>query len=54
VNGDGKADLMILIRLQEMRTKCGDTAIKVTGKTKSGVSIEGSEDVAIEGCPAVG
>jgi len=51
VNRDGKPDLMILIRLQDMRAKCGDTVIKLTGKTRSGVDIEGSEAVTMEGCP---
>jgi hypothetical protein len=50
VNRDGRTDLLVLVRLQEMRVKCGDTAIRLTGKTTGGADIEGSEKVAVEGC----
>lgn len=50
VNRDGRTDLLMLVRLQEMSVKCGDKAIRVTGKTKSGADIEGSETVIVEGC----
>ena len=50
VNRDGRTDLLMLVRLQEMSVKCGDKVIRVTGKTKSGADIEGSESVIVEGC----
>jgi hypothetical protein len=50
VDRDGKADLMILVRVLDMKAKCGHKLIRLTGKTKAGDSIEGSEDVTMEGC----
>ena len=50
VDKDGDVDRMILVRVREMRVKCGNKIIKVTGKTTQGRSFEGSDAVATEGC----
>ncbi len=50
VNRDGRTDLMVLIRVQDMKAKCGDKVIRLTAKTKTGADVEGSEDVRMEGC----
>jgi hypothetical protein len=50
INRDKRTDLLLLVRLQDMKVQCGDRAIRLTGKTKGGVDIEGSEAVTTEGC----
>ena len=50
VDKDGDVDRMILVRVRDMRVKCGNKIIKVTGKTTQGRSFEGSDTVATEGC----
>jgi hypothetical protein len=50
VNRDGRTDLLILVRYQDLKVKCDTTIIRLTGKTTKGVSIEGSEKVTAEGC----
>ena len=50
VNRDKRTDLLLLVRLQDMNVKCGDRAIRLTGKTKGGMEIEGAEAVTTEGC----
>jgi hypothetical protein len=50
VDKDGDVDRMILVRVRDMRIKCGNKVIKVTGKTVDGRSFEGSDNVATEGC----
>ena len=51
VNRDGRTDLLVLVRVQEMRAKCGDKMIRLTAKTKAGADVEGSEEVTMERCP---
>jgi hypothetical protein len=51
VNRDGRTDMMALIRVQDLRVKCGDKLIRLSAKTKAGVDVEGSEAVVLEGCP---
>lgn len=50
VDRDGDTDRMLLVRVRDMRIKCGNTIIKVTGKTVQGRSFEGSDAVATAGC----
>jgi len=50
VDRDGDIDRMLLVRVRDMRMKCGGKLIKVTGKTTQGRSFEGSDAVATEGC----
>ncbi|MEX2270036.1 MAG: hypothetical protein WD690_01105 [Vicinamibacterales bacterium] len=50
VNKDGRSDLMMLVRIQDMKVKCGDKIIRLTGKTMNGTAIEGSEAVTTSGC----
>ena len=50
VDKDGDVDRMLLVRVRDMRIKCGNTMITVTGKTVEGRSFEGSDTVATEGC----
>ena len=50
VDKDGDVDRMLLVRVREMRIKCGNKTIKVTGKTTDGREFEGSDTVATEGC----
>jgi len=50
VDRDGRPDLLILVRIPDLKIKCGDTTIRLKGKTSAGTSIEGSESVLVEGC----
>ncbi|MGQ0735671.1 MAG: hypothetical protein ACT4QD_18710 [Acidobacteriota bacterium] len=50
VNRDKRIDLMLLIRVQELKLKCGDTAIRLKAKTTDGRDVEGSEALTLEGC----
>ena len=50
VNGDGRIDLLVLVRYQDLNVKCDTTIIRLSGKTTKGVSIEGSQKVTAEGC----
>ena len=50
VDKDGDVDRMLLVRVRDMRLKCGNKIIKVTGKTTDGRSFEGSDAVTTEGC----
>ena len=50
VDRDGKIDMLLLVRVQEMAIKCGNTTIILKAKTKAGRQIEGSEVVKLEGC----
>ncbi len=49
-NGDKRNDLLVLVKVPDLKLKCDDTVIKLTAKTKAGVAIEGSEAVKITGC----
>lgn len=47
INRDERMDLLILVRLQEMKVKCDDKVIRLTAKTQAGADIEGSEAVTV-------
>lgn len=47
VNKDGRLDLLILVRLQDMKVKCEDKAIRLKAQTQAGTDIEGSEAVTV-------
>lgn len=50
VDRDKDLDMMILVRVNDMKVKCGDTTIRLTARTSDGRAIEGSEIVKLEGC----
>ena len=50
VNEDKRPDLLLLVRLQDLKITCQDKVIRVTAKTNAGADIEGSEAVTIIGC----
>ncbi len=50
VNGDGIIDLVSQFPTQEIGIRCNDTALFLTGKTTSGASIQGSEELQTVGC----
>jgi hypothetical protein len=50
VDRDNRADLMVLVRLQDLKITCETTAIRLTAELADGTAIEGSEDVSVEGC----
>jgi len=50
VDKDGDVDRMVLVRVRDMHIKCGNTMIRVTGRTTDGRPFEGSDAVATEGC----
>ena len=49
-NQDKRTDLMVLVRVQDLKLTCEDKVIRLTGKTASGVAIEGSEAITVTGC----
>ena len=50
VDQDGDTDLMFLFRAPQTNIACGDTSASLTGKTRSGQAIAGSESFTTEGC----
>lgn len=50
VNGDGIIDMVAQFPTQEIGIRCNDTALFLTGKTTSGVAIQGSEELQTVGC----
>ena len=50
VDKDGDVDRLFLFRVRDMGIKCGVKVMRLTGRTTDGRSIEGSENVQIEGC----
>ena len=48
VNKDGRPDLLLLVRVEEMRVECRETLIRLTGMTMRGAAIEGSEAVTTD------
>lgn len=50
VNGDGFVDLVAQFPTQKIGLRCLDTAVFLTGKTKDGTPIQGSEAVQTVGC----
>jgi hypothetical protein len=50
VNGDGIMDLVAQFPTQMIGIRCNDAALFLTGKTTSGVGIQGSEELQTVGC----
>jgi hypothetical protein len=50
VNRDGRPDLLILVRVQQLNLSCSDKAIRLKAETRAGMSIEGSEAIVVDGC----
>lgn len=50
VDQDGDTDIMFLFRARQTNIACGDTSASLTGKTRSGQAIAGSESFITEGC----
>ena len=50
IDQDGDTDLMFLFRAVQANIKCGDTSASLTGKTRAGQPIAGSESFTTEGC----
>ncbi len=52
IDQDGDTDRMFLFRAPQTNISCGDTSASLTGKTRSGQAIAGSESFTTEGCGA--
>jgi len=50
VNNDGILDLVFQFPTQSIGVRCNDTALFLTGKIKSGTSIQGAEAIHTVGC----
>jgi uncharacterized repeat protein (TIGR02543 family) len=50
VDGDGQLDLLLHFPTQNTGIHCGDTKVFLTGKTISGISIKGEDDIHTVGC----
>ena len=50
VDRDNDVDRLLLVRVPDLSIKCGQTEIRVTGKTVDGRSIEGSQKITPQGC----
>jgi hypothetical protein len=50
VDRDGDTDMLLLIRVQDMKLECSDAAVRLRGKTLEGQEIEGGQAVKMEGC----
>jgi hypothetical protein len=50
VDRDGRTDLMLLVRVADLKIACGDTVIRLRGETRDGMAIEGSEAITVTGC----
>ena len=50
VNSDGKADLVLQFPTQSTGIACGTTSATLTGKTRNGISIKGSDSIVTTGC----
>jgi len=51
VNGDRKADLVLQFRVRDTGIQCGMTSAALTGRTKTGQPIKGSDSIVTVGCP---
>ena len=49
-NKDARPDLLVLVRVQDLGLKCGDTVIQLRATTAAGAAVEGSEKIVTEGC----
>jgi hypothetical protein len=47
-NRDGRPDLLLLLRMEDMNVECGEKLIRLTGQTKTGTAIQGSEAVTTD------
>ena len=50
VDRDDRLDLQVLVRVNDLGLACDTKTIRLTAKTTSGASVEGSEAVTITGC----
>ncbi|MEW5960016.1 MAG: DUF5050 domain-containing protein [Chloroflexota bacterium] len=50
VDGDGDVDMILHFNTQDTGIQCGDTSASLTGKTSSGLPIEGSDSINTVGC----
>ena len=50
IDRDGDTDMLLLIRVQDMKLECSDTTVHLRGKTLEGQQIEGKKTVKMEGC----
>lgn len=50
VDGDGDQDLVLHFRTQDTGIQCGNTSASLTGKTTSGIAIEGFDSIITVGC----
>lgn len=51
VDRDRDTDMIALFRVAQMKLDCSGTAIVLTGKTRNGAAIRGTETVTMVGCP---
>jgi hypothetical protein len=50
VNRDGKLDLVVQFNIQATGILCGDTSASLTGNTRGGQAISGSDSIQTKGC----
>jgi len=50
VDRDGDPDLLLLVRVPDLRLTCEHTTLRLTGKTVTGQDFEGASPVRLEGC----
>lgn len=50
IDRDGDTDLLFLFRAPQTHISCGDTSASLTGNTRSGQAIAGTESFTTEGC----
>jgi hypothetical protein len=50
VNADGNIDVILHFKTQDTGLQCGDSSAVLTGKTLSGLAVEGSDPIRTVGC----
>lgn len=50
IDKDGDTDLILLVRVPDMKLECSHAAVWLKGKTRDGKDIEGKEAVTMQGC----
>jgi hypothetical protein len=50
IDGDGDKDRLLRFRIAETGIQCGDTKATLTGETKAGISISGTDSIRTIGC----
>ena len=50
IDRDGDTDMLLLIRVRDMKLECRDATVRLRGKTQEGQQIEGEKTVKMEGC----